>query len=618
MDDSFIRALFSDARSKDGLEYIFTLLRVQDVDLASGDHLLRLHTELLSASADQPGPDVFPQFCSLVSNEEPLSLIANLLNCIQEKQYSISPFDHLSKGQYPNKQKPTLSEIVQEVHGLTTRAERHELAQAVTEAYPNDIIAACSSGVTPDAERLQQAVQKCRAFLTALLQIYFEELLKYKDWPRFHKMPQFEVLELLVNDSQGLHGFRMHFSNGSSASFERHPNACVGQNLRFNPHVGFMVGLLDELKPEWRVGEKRLYEIGLPGRYNKLGEWKPIIYPGNADALIREAISSSEDKDVQGALFYIMSTGHRLIEFVVRTNIDMPSEWVTFGETLHLWKCSLPEDPSDTGRNIRIYDGWVKLDSIDPDDIRHTIAMIGVAINRMAFAFDASAAWRVKYRVADSNVALATPSEEDTRILDSLLRDSPATDDAFILDAAIDWYNRGKSSQNVLTAFLCYYVAIESVAAAIANGKADLGLQYHNGTQAGRRQMRNAGVKENTRRVAETVFGKGHAYLKLLFEKDEDGYSLSGIRNEVAHGSVALMDRDHEELVRRHVHDMARISKEFLTRIIFFIKPGNPLPSWSNRFKGSMHFGDPRATLFTTREDVLPKSDWRIKTEWCD
>src|SRR5215216_2154622 len=185
MDHSFIRSLFSDAQSKNGLEYIFTLLRVEGIDLVSGDQLLRLYAELLPTSDDQQEKDIFPQYCSLAGNVEPLSLITNLLNCIQEQPYNISPFHHLFKVLYPNKQKPNVLEIVHEVHGLATRAGRPELAQAIAEAYPDDIVAACSSQVPPDIEHLHHAFQKCRVFLTALLQIYFDERLKYKDWPKF-------------------------------------------------------------------------------------------------------------------------------------------------------------------------------------------------------------------------------------------------------------------------------------------------------------------------------------------------------------------------------------------------------------------------------------------------
>ena len=56
----------------------------------------------------------------------------------------------------------------------------------------------------------------------------------------------------------------------------------------------------------------------MPGRYNKLGEWKPIIYPGKTDTLHKDAMEMSEDDEVRGTLFYMMCTGYRVIEFAAR------------------------------------------------------------------------------------------------------------------------------------------------------------------------------------------------------------------------------------------------------------------------------------------------------------
>ena len=53
----------------------------------------------------------------------------------------------------------------------------------------------------------------------------------------------------------------------------------------------------------------------------------------------------------------------------------------------------------------------------------------------------------------------------------------------------------------------------------------------------------------------------------LLFEKATDGYSLTSIRGELAHGGVTLMDRNHERLVRSRLHEIEEISKEFLARM---------------------------------------------------
>jgi len=77
------------------------------------------------------------------------------------------------------------------------------------------------------------------------------------------------------------------------------------------------------------------------------------------------------------------------------------------------------------------------------------------------------------------------------------------------------------------------------------------------------------------------------------------------------------MDRDHERLVRSRLHEIEEISKEFLIRLIFFLKPNESLPSWSRKFGESMHFTDPRSTMFVNSEIPVEGKDWRIRTEWC-
>jgi len=395
------------------------------------------------------------------------------------------------------------------------------------------------------------------------------------------------------------------------------------------PEITYFVGLIDNLQKAWQIHGKQLHELNLPGRYNRVGEWKPIVAPMAVATLAEECRARSDDPDIQGALFYLLSTGFRVIEFVVRTNVDLPHEEVSFGRSLHLWKCPPLEENPLANSNFRIYDGWFDLESADTDYIRHATAMIGVALNRMAFGGEKF--W--------------APNEEDTGLLNSLLKDFPQSDDAVVLDAAIDWYTRARSSQNVFTAFLCYYVAIECVARAVADGNADFGLGFHRKSKAERRRTRVeciqemherlysedpemfireayfncvVGLKEKTRRVAELVFGQDHPHLKLLFEKGPDGHSLNSIRGELAHGGVTLIDSDHEKLVRGRLREVASISKEFLTRLIFFLKPADPLPTWSRSFIDSTYFTDPRSTMFVNSEVPIADKDWRIRPEWCD
>jgi hypothetical protein len=415
-----------------------------------------------------------------------------------------------------------------------------------------------------------------------------------------------------------------------------------GQNFLVGDRITPFVGLLP-FPEEWLVNGKRLHELGLNGRYNQLGEWKPIVYPSLPNKLIQEALASSSDNDVQGSFFYILATGYRVIEFVVQTTVDLPHESCSFGKYFHLWKCP-PYESSPLHQNTRIYDGWLELESVDPEYIRAAIAEIGMAVNRMAFAYDANAEWRVKYRLSDISKTLFTPSEEDIHILDSLLRNFPKTEDAAILEASMDWYNRAGSSNNIFASFLSYYISIESVASAIADGKADFGISYQRESKAQRREGRNkcieekfnllyasnptkfiseayfdcvVGLKKKTRDVAEVIFGAEHPYLALLFEKRDDLPSLSDIRSNLAHGAFSLVDRDQEALVAARLPEIAEIAKEFLTRVIFSLKPDDALPTWSLNFTTSQTtITDPRATIVIVSEQGLSADDWNIRPEW--
>jgi hypothetical protein len=641
-----IKNLYSDAEANGAIDYIYTLLRATGPEVDRRDSLLMLRSDLETRGESLSDEDIFSAYCSLADQAEPLFLIANLLNCAQNRPYSIVPFHHLKQGQWPNEKKPTLSEIARELSKMAVEAGRSDLASLIDEAYPKEVMDGCSSQVPPPIEKVWEAFHRCRVLLSSLVTVYFEERLSYRNptIPRLYKTPlQFWVFELLVNNDDGLYGFRMHFSNGSSAWFERHSHTHDGLNFMLVPNVQFFVGSLDQIPNGWRVGTQRLHEIGLPGRYNEMGEWKPILYPGSPDDLFEEVSALSPDANVRGTLFYIIATGHRAIEFVVRTPVDLPYQSGTVNGEIHLWKCPPLDDVPHTDHNVRVYDGWLSLKDIDPESIKYAIAKISVVVNRLAFAYGVSLDWHLKYRSGLKPKLLRVPSVEDMDMFNALLTKFPNADDAFILRSAVDWHTRGNSSQNVFSAFLCYYVAIENVAVAVADGKADFGLAYQKESKSKRREQRlnciqeaydrlylnnpeqfvqeayfNCihGIKEKTRRIVKMVFGPDHEYLQLLFEKDKDGYSLSEIRNKLAHGDLTPSNQDDEALIHSHLENMELISKEFLTRLIFMLKPTDDLPAWSGAYMTTIHANHPGHLLCVSHEDMLPTTDWRIRPEW--
>jgi hypothetical protein len=579
-------------------------------------------------------------YSSLIEQDTPLDLLANLFNCVRSLPYDVSPFHRLGQENGIFVRKPTLTEKLAELNRMALAAFQPQVGELIARAYPKEIVGAPSAS---EPQQLKLALTHLRALLSALLTIYFKERLSYRGAPRFHKFNDF-VIELLVDYEEGLNGFQAHAPNGNVSSFARFTDSVYGRNFLFAPHIQFFVGSLDNWPGEWLVAGRRLHELWLKGRYNAWGEWKPIIYPVLPSRLLNEARSLSPDVDVQGTLFYILSTGFRGIEFAVCTNVDLPSQSGSIGGIMHLWKCGPLKELPPVDSNLRVYDGWYELESIEPEEIRHALAMIGIALNRLAFAFDAELTWRVKYRLQEQSKSLATPTEDDLKFFNSLLLDFPDSEDALVLDQALDWYSRGRSSPHVFTQFLCYYISIESIATSVFEGKANLNFEFKKAGKAAARVERAAcirirhdelyetqpeefvrqayfdciySLKKRTETIVTRVFGPDHDYLNWLFQKDDDGYSLHDIRGKLAHGGFSLSNSGDEDLVAARLPEIMQIAKHFLTRVIFALKPEDDFPTWSMRFGEEMHMADPRSTMVATNDKALPTTDWRIRPHWC-
>jgi|HubBroStandDraft_6_1064221.scaffolds.fasta_scaffold87685_2 hypothetical protein len=107
-------------------------------------------------------------------------------------------------------------------------------------------------------------------------------------------------------------------------------------------------------------------------RYNKLGEWRPLIFPGDAKHLIKECQELSDDPDVQGVLLNLSLTGHRCIEFSLRANLELPGEFTgTESNDVLLWKCQPPDDLSNS--NVRLYDGLFDFKTGDVGEIEQCL-----------------------------------------------------------------------------------------------------------------------------------------------------------------------------------------------------------------------------------------------------
>jgi hypothetical protein len=475
--NKILEELFIQAQQKGGTQYIYTLLRVTGITKQL-DPLLKIKAIIKELNYPSiSDSDFLDKYKAIMEINDPLDLIANLINCINKEGYNINPFLSLNNGNFPHIVHPNISERIQFLLKICEEKNQPSIINVLNRAFPKKLVKLISSELIScnidEIKYLRKLYKKSKIFFNTLIEIQEKRRLEFLKQPKLYKLPRFEVLELLSTSDFGLYGFKMHFSNGSSAIFERFSNKTKCINITLNYPLGLFVGDIDKMRHEWRIGEKRLYEVGLPGRYNKYGEWKPLVYPGKTDALQKEASSFSKDPKIQGSFFYILCTGHRVIEFVICSDLNLPIEYSNFGNKLYLYKCSPTDEEGFPISNLHIYDGWIELDSIDVNSIKNAINYIDIVASRLTFAFNCSMKWCVKYNSTYSKSGFASPTQQDILFLNRFLKNFPANEYAIILDSAIGWFNHGKNSSNIFTRFLCYYIVIESIAINITDGKGD-------------------------------------------------------------------------------------------------------------------------------------------------
>lgn len=601
-DDKIIVELFRDASKHLG-DYIYTLLRVGGAEYHEKDPLGLLIEKISQGKATRQDID---------SSKELWTLLANLCRLQRDVHHMPFPFK-------PDETKYKQTSL--QIHATGAVGERLKALAAIDDP----------------AQEI--------AFIGKLLDYYGDAIKEFADIDqRLFTMSgrNFEVFEILA-DKGGLYGFNVYFSNDTSASFKRTPTGVDGKNIVPENAVGFMVGNLDEHKQAWRVEAKWLYEVGLPGRYNGPGEWKPLVYPGKSDLIKDHALDASDDERIQGVLFYMLATGHPVIEFAVKMPVKLPETETKLPVDINLL---VVEQDTQLG-NVFVYDGWVELKDTSIEGIRLAIEAIQRAMEGMAFAFDKEVRWRLKYNLHDHRSGAANPNKQDMKFVDTIINNSTKEQDLAI-DAAINWYNLGHLTQNPLNAFLCFHIAIEGLAAKLAQGKLKasgaFGLSKESKTDRKKRikdafdgyytTYYSAGdieemikqsyfvgvvpIKNYLEKALEAVFANKdkQAVLDIYFKKDEGVWDLRG---KLVHDVYSDWHPDEFSKVQRKSHELEELAKAFITRVALQIPPNQKRPNWSRGFVIASNMDDPRGTLVASPDlRMLPRTDWKILPDWID
>lgn len=620
-----LEELFSFARKGFMDDYIITLLRPKGISQYP-DTLWMLHESI--DTKDLNTDTVI----------ECLSLIYNLIEQGYKRDYNPFPFMELyADGTVSSK--INLVGVLDLIKSNSQKENALSVGEELEKVFTSQVINSLQNDKNEDLEN-------AFSYLKELAGLYFKERKEFKPPQIFHKLPNFEVLEILLNEECGLYGFNRYFSNGSKANYERHKDKTTGLNVLTSFPINYMVGMLSDLKREWWVGDKRLYEIGIAGRYNVWGEWKPVEYKGNTDNIYKECRELAKgDHKIEGILFYILCTGHRIIEFVIRTPIDMPSSNFSMAGHMHLHKCKPIEEFGTYANDYVYYDAHYELEKVDLDSIEIALTSIKVVLNRWAFCFNSTVEWVLKYSThSEKSNTKAIPKEKDMELINKILTDFPKMEEATVLDVGIDWYHQAKRVMvtNKFVAFLSYFIALESILSPITEGDVTFGLVIPKETKSEKKQRILGALNNNYKDLLpeypakyienlyfndvktigkklkesiEAIFGKDHEYIKNLFENIEDDISLIGLRGKLAHGDTTLLSKKDEEIISEKVFVLEEIVEALIKKLL--VKQGEEFPKWSRSYTATIDMSDPRGTMVTSDTNMLGgRKDWRIRPEW--
>ena len=149
----------------------------------------------------------------------------------------------------------------------------------------------------------------------------------------------------------------------------------------------------------WYVNGKTFEEFGT--RYNRIGFWFPIIFSRNSDVIQKKARDATPDKVVQGCLFYIYATGHKAIEFAVKSKNKLPQKGRFDLKRLFARNSkALSLDPiTNEGGDYFLYDGTYYLNGDSPEVVRSALDSIEKHTAELREKFGNDISYRLKFQM---------------------------------------------------------------------------------------------------------------------------------------------------------------------------------------------------------------------------
>jgi hypothetical protein len=273
-----LNGLWQEAFKKNSIDALFALLRVTGMQSSGWDssieteeafedynwHLKARSKKLSDKSGWRIGLLMYCHACEMSSVH---STLKNLLNISLLKPFQTHPFIgsvKKKKGLF-NGTPPSAKTKWNEIIKLAKESNNLKLIEHIENVYNDAVRNAFSHSdyiISDNEFRWTEAfpgamplvdvhnlISNSFIFFSSMLSVHKRWNFEYAKLPRYLPMPNFEVLELLKNKGV-LNGFKVHFSSGTHAEFQRTDSGVTSINLILNSDgpIGFQVGDLDELK----------------------------------------------------------------------------------------------------------------------------------------------------------------------------------------------------------------------------------------------------------------------------------------------------------------------------------------------------------------------------------